>query len=118
MRLPHKNVPFIFSGCRFYGFLGTVASLAEIWSLTAIAVDRFKAVYHPLERDKRLGTKAVSEKAHIVQGVSLKITQSETCCVTSIPLSEDHCIARLKAVYHLMKQNKCLGQKAVRIRYK
>ncbi|TRY67584.1 hypothetical protein TCAL_08042 [Tigriopus californicus] len=44
-------------GCRICGFVGTVGALAEIWSLTAIAVDRLKAIYHPLQKKKRLNKK-------------------------------------------------------------
>ena len=32
----------------------SVACLAEVWSLAAVACDRFRAVYYPLERGKRL----------------------------------------------------------------
>ncbi|XP_059081871.1 rhodopsin, GQ-coupled-like [Tigriopus californicus] len=46
-------------GCRICGFVGTVGALAEIWSLTAIAVDRLKAIYHPLQKKKRLNKKEV-----------------------------------------------------------
>ena len=44
---------FIFSGCQVSGFLGSVAVLAEIWSLAAVSFDRFKGIHYPLNNLKR-----------------------------------------------------------------
>ena len=35
------------------GFLGSVAALAEIWSLAAVSFDRFKGIHYPLDNQKR-----------------------------------------------------------------
>ena len=40
----------------------SVACLAEVWSLAAVACDRFRAVYYPLERGKRLTKLQVAKK--------------------------------------------------------
>ena len=61
-RKPLSLKTVLLPGCRVYGFLGSVAALAEIWSLTAIAIDRLKAIYHPLEKNKRLNKKDVSDE--------------------------------------------------------
>lgn len=50
---------FLHTGCNLSGFLGTVGALAEIWSLTAVALDRFRAIKHPLESKKKMRIKTV-----------------------------------------------------------
>ena len=44
-------------GCKVYGFLGTTGSLAEIWTLSVIAADRFQAISYPLQGNKRFTKK-------------------------------------------------------------
>ena len=48
------------SGCQIYGFNSSVAALAEIWSLAAVSYDRSRAIYHPLDNEKRITKKQVS----------------------------------------------------------
>ena len=43
-----------FSGCQVYGFVSTVAALAEIWSLAAVSCDRLQAILYPLDKHKRI----------------------------------------------------------------
>ena len=43
-----------FSGCQLYGFVSTVAALAEIWSLAAVSCDRLQAILYPLDKHKRI----------------------------------------------------------------
>ena len=43
-----------FSGCKVYGFVSTVAALAEIWSLAAVSCDRLQAILYPLDKHKRI----------------------------------------------------------------
>ena len=47
-------------GCDIYGGLASIAALAEIWSLTLISIDRFQAIFHPLETEKRMTAVRVS----------------------------------------------------------
>ena len=46
-------------GCQIYGFNASVAALAEVWSLAAVALDRLQAIYHPLEAKKRITKRQV-----------------------------------------------------------
>ena len=48
-----------FTGCNINGFVGSVAALSEIWSLSAVSFDRFKCVHNPLNRSKRIKTSEV-----------------------------------------------------------
>ena len=50
----------LFSGCQVSGFLGSVAVLAEIWSLAAVSFDRFKGIHYPLNNLKRTTNNQVS----------------------------------------------------------
>ena len=43
-----------FVGCKVYGFAGSVAALAEIWSLVAVSWDRAQAINDPLDTSTRL----------------------------------------------------------------
>ena len=36
-----------------YGFFATISALAEIWSLTAVSLDRLQAINNPLNAQKR-----------------------------------------------------------------
>ena len=47
-------------GCQTSGFLGSVAALAEIWSLAAVSFDRFKGIHYPLDNQKRTTNTQVS----------------------------------------------------------
>lgn len=47
-------------GCKIYGCISTIAALAEIWTLTLVSVDRFQAIFHPLETKKRMSSVKVS----------------------------------------------------------
>ena len=46
-------------GCQIYGFLGTISALAEIWSLTAVSIDRLQAIINPLDGHKRISKSQV-----------------------------------------------------------
>ena len=46
-------------GCDIYGTVASIAALAEIWSLALISIDRFQAIFHPLENEKRMKTAEV-----------------------------------------------------------
>ena len=46
-------------GCQIYGFTATISSLAEIWSLTAVSVDRLQAIMNPLNAQKRISKSQV-----------------------------------------------------------
>ena len=46
-------------GCQIYGFTATISSLAEIWSLTAVSVDRLQAILNPLNAQKRISKSQV-----------------------------------------------------------
>ena len=46
-------------GCNAYGFVSSVAALAEIWSLSAVSFDRLQAIYHPLDAGRRIKTSQV-----------------------------------------------------------
>ena len=37
-----------------YGFFATISALAEIWSLTAVSLDRLQAINNPLNAQKRI----------------------------------------------------------------
>ena len=41
-------------GCNFGGFLGTVAALSEIWSLSVVSLDRFRYIHYPLQYEKKI----------------------------------------------------------------
>ena len=75
-----------YSGCQVYGFVSTVAALAEIWSLAAVSCDRLQAILYPLDKHKRI-TKLqvfyeytfvyyVIENDKIYEIYSIHITQS------------------------------------------
>ena len=49
----------ITKGCQIYGFFGTVSALAEIWSLTAVSIDRLQAIINPLDAHKRISKSQV-----------------------------------------------------------
>ena len=46
-------------GCDIYGTVASIAALAEIWSLALISIDRFQAIFHPLENEKRMNAAEV-----------------------------------------------------------
>ena len=41
------------SGCQVSGFFGSVAALAQIWSIAAVSYDRFRGIHNPLSTHKR-----------------------------------------------------------------
>ena len=43
----------IIKGCQTSGFLGSIAALSQIWSIAAVAFDRFKGIHYPLDAQKR-----------------------------------------------------------------
>ena len=47
------------TGCQIYGVISTFASLAEIWTLVLISVDRKDAIAHPLAFSKRISSHQV-----------------------------------------------------------
>ena len=55
-----------FAGCNVNGFIGSVAALSEIWSLSAVSFDRFKCVHNPLNRSKRIKTSEVKISIELV----------------------------------------------------
>ena len=48
-------------GCDIYGTIASISALAEIWTLTLISIDRFQAIFHPLETEKRMKGARVSD---------------------------------------------------------
>ena len=48
-------------GCDIYGTIASISALAEIWTLTLISMDRFQAIFHPLETEKRMKGARVSD---------------------------------------------------------
>ena len=48
-----------------FGFLGSVAALSEIWSLSAVSFDRFKCVHHPLDAEKRITKSEVRVRSNL-----------------------------------------------------
>ena len=65
-------------GCDIYGTVASIAALAEIWSLALISIDRFQAIFHPLENEKRMNAAEVrisfllSKKKECMSDVSEK----------------------------------------------
>ena len=43
----------LIKGCQTSGFLGSIAALSQIWSIAAVAFDRFKGIHYPLDAQKR-----------------------------------------------------------------
>ena len=41
------------SGCQVSGFFGSVAALAQIWSIAAVSYDRCRGIHNPLSTHKR-----------------------------------------------------------------
>lgn len=58
-------------GCDIYGTVASIAALAEIWSLALISIDRFQAIFHPLENEKRMKTAEVHKYLLIVWLMSI-----------------------------------------------
>ena len=51
---PTLGIWFGVIGCKFYGFVTSIAALTEIWTLTLVSVDRCQAIFYPLETKKRM----------------------------------------------------------------
>ena len=58
----HSSSFIIIVGCRLYGFFGTMASLAEIWSLSFVSLDRLRSIYYPLQNHMQIKSSQVSEQ--------------------------------------------------------
>ena len=50
----------IFEGCNISGFVGSIAALSEILSLTAVSFDRFLVTNNPLRVQKQFSKAQVS----------------------------------------------------------
>ena len=50
----------IFEGCNISGFVGSIAALSEILSLTAVSFDRFLVTNNPLNVQKQFSKAQVS----------------------------------------------------------
>ena len=59
------NPSFSILGCQASGFLGSVAALAQIWSIAAVSYDRFKGIHYPLDSQKRMTNTQVHSGFHI-----------------------------------------------------
>ena len=46
-------------GCQTAGFMGSVAALSEIWSLSVVSYDRYSGVCYPLNPEKRFSKSQV-----------------------------------------------------------
>ena len=62
----HERTKLNFIGCKLSGFVGSVASLAEIWSLSAVSFDRFKGVLYPLNNEKRITKSQVNFESFLI----------------------------------------------------
>ena len=60
------NPSFSILGCQASGFLGSVAALAQIWSIAAVSYDRFKGIHYPLDSQKRMTNTQVHSGFHIL----------------------------------------------------
>ena len=51
-----------FIGCFAFGGLGTLAGLSEIWTITCITYERYRAISTPLTKARRLSSLHVISK--------------------------------------------------------
>ena len=58
-------------GCQIYGFTATISSLAEIWSLTAVSVDRLQSIMNPLNAQKRISKSQVLILESLCRGLKI-----------------------------------------------
>ena len=49
-------------GCQIAGFMGSVAALSEIWSLSVVSYDRYCGVCYPLHPEKKISKSQVQIK--------------------------------------------------------
>ena len=68
-------------GCQIYGFTATISSLAEIWSLTAVSVDRLQAIMNPLNAQKRISKSQVLILESLCRGLKILLNSLKCSAV-------------------------------------